>query len=358
MEVVMDETRVAFLERIIASPSPSGFEQPVQQIIREEIKQYTDEVRTDVHGNVIASINPGGTPRVMLTAHCDELGLLIRHIDDQGFLYFATIGGFDPSTLVGNRVHVHTPSGPILGIVGRPPIHLLSAEERAKAPKLSDLWIDIGASSQEEAKKLVPLGSVATRAVQLERMQNNLVVSRALDDKASLFSIVEAMRRIHARRTELEAGVFFVSAVQEEVGLRGARTAAFSVDPLIAIAVDVTFTSDHPETSKRILGDIKLNGGPVLSLGGNINPRVYQLLIKAAEEAGLAWQIDPQASNTYTDTDEIQVVRGGIATGLVSIPCRYLHTGSETVSLKDVDDVAELLSRFVLALNKDTNVIP
>ena len=354
----MDESRVAILKRIISSPSPSGFEQPVQQVIREEIKNYTSEVRTDVHGNVIASLNPQGTPRVMLTAHCDELGFLIRYIDDQGFLYFAPIGGFDPSTLPGNRVHVHTPSGPILGVIGRPPVHTLSSEDRGKAPKLSDLWIDIGAANQEEAKKLVPLGSVATRAAQLEHMQNDVVVSRALDDKSSLFAIVEAMRRIHEKQETLEAGVFFVSAVQEEVGSRGARTAAYSVDPLIAVAVDVTFTSDHPNTSKKDLGDIQLNGGPVLSIGGNINPRVYQLLVKAAEEAGLNWQIDPQASRTSTDTDEIQVVRGGVATALVSIPCRYLHTGSEIVSLKDVDEVAELLSRFVLALRKDTNVIP
>ena len=354
----MDESRVSFLERMITSPSPSGFEQPVQQVIRDEIKQFTDEVRTDVHGNVIAALNPSGTPRVMLTAHCDELGFLIRYIDEQGFLYFAPIGGFDPSTLPGNRVLIQTPDGPIPGVIGRPPVHTLSSDDRSKAPKLTDLWIDIGAADQEEAKKLVPLGSVATRAATLEHLRNNIVVSRALDDKSSVFAISETMRRLHAQREALKAGVFFVSAVQEEVGSRGARTAAYSVDPLIAVAVDVTFTSDHPAVSKKELGDMKLNGGPVLSLGGNINPRVYQFLIKAAEEAGISWQIDPQPSNTWTDTDVIQVARGGIATALVSIPCRYLHTGSEMASLKDMDEVAELLTRFVLSLDKETNVIP
>ncbi|GHO88914.1 M42 family metallopeptidase [Dictyobacter formicarum] len=355
---MIDESRVSFLERLISSPSPSGFEQPVQQVVREEIKKYTDEVRTDVHGNVIAALHPEGTPRVMLTAHGDELGFLIRYIDEQGFLYFAPVGGFDPSTLPGNRVHVHTPSGPILGVIGRPPVHTLSSEDRGKSPKLADLWIDIGANSQEEARKLVPLGSVATRAAQLERMQNDTIVSRALDDKSSVFALVETMRRLHQKREALKAGVFFVSAVQEEVGSRGAQTAAFSVDPLIAVAVDVTFTSDHPGTSKKDLGDIKLHGGPVLSIGGHINPRVYQLLVKAADEAGIAWQVDPQAARTSTDTDVIQVVRSGVATALVSIPCRYLHTGSEIASLKDIDEVAELLTRFVLALDKDTNVIP
>jgi endoglucanase len=354
----MEESRVAFLERLISSPSPSGFEQPAQQVIRAEIQKYVDNVRTDVHGNVIAALNPEGNPRVMLTAHTDELGFLIRHIDDQGFLYFAPIGGFDPSTLPGNRVYVHTPTGPILGVIGRPPVHTLSSEERGKGPKLNDLWIDIGATDQAEAKKLVPLGSVATRAAQLEHMQKDIIVSRALDDKSSVFALVETMSRLHKKRKDLKAGVFFVSAVQEEVGSRGAQTAAFSVDPLIAVAVDVTFTSDHPGTSKKEIGDVRLNGGPVLSIGGNINPRVYQLLIKAADEAGIAWQIDPQAASTSTDIDVIQVVRGGVATALVSIPCRYLHTGSEIASLKDIDEVAELLATFVLALDQATNVIP
>ena len=354
----MDESRVAFLQKMIASPSPSGFEQPVQKVIREEIQQYSDETRTDVHGNVIAVLNPGGAPRVMLTAHCDELGLLIRYIDEQGFLYFGTIGGFDPSTLAGSRVQIHTPSGPVLGIIGRQPIHTLSGEERGKAPKLSELWIDIGVANKEEARQLVPLGSVATRAAQLERLRGEIVTSRALDDKAGIFSVVEAMRRLHEKRDELQAAVYFVSAVQEEVGSRGARTAAYSVDPLIAVAVDVTFTSDHPGTSKREIGEVEINGGPVLTIGGNINPRVYQLLVDAAARAEIAWQIDPQSGNTYTDTDVIQIARGGIATALVSIPCRYLHTGSETASLKDMDQVAELLARFVLSITKETNVIP
>lgn len=354
----MEESRIAFLRRLIATPSPSGFEQRAQQVVREEVQNYTDELRTDVHGNVIAALNPGGNPRVMLTAHCDELGFLVRYIDDKGFIYFAPIGGFDPSTLPGERVHVHTANGPVLGIIGRKPLHLLQSDERGKAPKLSELWIDVGVNSKEEAQALVAIGSVATRAAELETLRGDLVVSRALDDKSGIFTVVEAMRRLHEQREKLKASVFFVSAVQEEVGLRGARTSAFGVDPLIAVAVDVTFTSDHPQTSKQEIGDIALNSGPVITIGGHINPRVYNILISAAEEAGIAYQIDPQASGTGTDTDVIQVARAGVATGLVSIPCRYLHTGSEIVSLKDIEESAELLSRFVLALDVETNVIP
>ena len=354
----MEESRIAFFKRLIASPSPSGFEQRVQQVIREEAQHYTDELRTDVHGNVIATLNPGGNPRVMLTAHCDELGFLVRYIDDKGFLYFAPIGGFDPSTLPGERVHIHTAHGPILGVIGRKPVHLLQSEERGKAPKLSELWIDIGVADKEEAQELVAIGSIATRAAQLETLHGDLIVSRALDDKSGVFTVLEAMRRLHEQRDKLKASVFFVSAVQEEVGLRGAHTSAFGVDPLIAVAVDVTYTSDHPQTSKNEIGDVRLNGGPVITIGGRINPRVYDILIAAADEAGIAYQIDPQASGTGTDTDVIQVARAGVATGLVSIPCRYLHSGSEIVSLKDIDEVAKLLSCFVLALDAETNVIP
>jgi endoglucanase len=354
----MDETRLAFLHRLIASPSPSGFEQPVQRVIREEICHYTDAVRTDVHGNVIAALNPSGQPRVMLTAHCDELGFLIRYIDADGFLYFAPIGGFDPSTLPGNRVQVHTSAGPIVGVIGCKPVHLMSRDERGKTPKLSELWIDIGAANREEAQQLVSLGSIATRATQLERLRGDLVVSRALDNKAGIFTLVETMRCLSARREALKAGVFFVSAVQEEVGSRGVRTSAYEVDPLIAVAVDVTFTSDHPGISKHEIGEVKLNGGPVITIGGRINPRVYALLVKAAEDGKLGWQLDCQPSFTGTDTDNIQVTRSGVATGLVSIPCRYMHTGSEIVSLKDIDEAVEVLTRFVLAINEETDVIP
>ncbi len=354
----MEESRLAFLQRMIAAPSPSGFEQKVQQVIREEVQHYTDELRTDVHGNVIAALNPGANPRIMLTAHCDELGFLIRYIDDSGFLYFAPIGGYDPATLPGERVKIYTPQADILGVIGRKPVHLLEGDERGRAPKLSDLWIDIGASSREEAQQLVPIGSTATRAAQLEPLRGNLVTSRALDDKAGIFAVVEAVRRVFERREQLKAAVFFVSAVQEEVGLRGARTGAFGVDPLIAVAVDVTFTSDHPQTSKYSIGDIKLNGGPVITLGGHINQPIYARLVAAAEEVGMTYQLDPQAGATGTDTDVIQVTRAGVATGLLSIPCRYLHTGSEIVSLQDIDQVADLLAHFVLALDEQANVIP
>jgi tetrahedral aminopeptidase len=354
----MYEAQYALLQRLIASSSPSGFEQRAQQVVREEALAFADEVRTDVHGNVIASLNPKGYPRVMLTAHIDELGFLIRYIDEQGYLYFTPIGGFDASTLQGERVIVHTPGGPVSGVVGCRAVHLLEGDERGKVPSLRDMWIDIGAASQEEARQLVPLGSAATRAAQPEILRGDLVVSRALDNKSGICAIIEALRRLHERRAQLHAAVFLVSAVQEEVGTRGAQTSAYSIDPHIALTVDVTFASDHPQTSKIRLGDVKLGGGPGITIGGFVNPRIYQGMIAAAEKAEIPYQYDIQSSYTGTDNDKIQVIRGGVATGLLNIPCRYMHSGSEVVSLKDIDATAELMAQFVLSLNEETNLIP
>jgi tetrahedral aminopeptidase len=354
----MDESRFAFLERLVASPSPSGFEQPAQQVVRTEIQQFADEVRTDVMGNVIAALNPGGTPRVMLTAHCDELGFLIRFIDERGFLYFSPIGGFDPSSLPGERVFVHTPTGPLPGVLGRKPVHLMDKKERSQAPDLDDMWIDIGAAHQQEAQELVPLGCVATRANGLARLRGDLVVSRGMDNKSSILAIVETMRLLHEQRDQLQAGVFFVSSVQEEIGGRGAALAAYGIDPQIALIIDVTFASDHPQTSEVMLGNVKLGGGPTLTKGPFVSPRVYELLTEAARAAGMAYQLDLQAGPTHTDNDAVRLARTGIATGLLNLPCRYMHTSSEVVSLKDIAETGQLMADFVLALNKDTNLIP
>ncbi len=354
----MHEARLAFLKRLVASPSPSGFEQPAQEVVREEARQFADEVRTDVMGNVIAALNPSGSPRVMLTAHCDELGFLIRYIDDRGFLYFSPIGGFDPSTLPGERVLIHTPSGALPGVLGRKAIHLMGSREREQAPDIAELWIDIGASSKDEAAELVPLGCIATRANQLELLRGDLLVSRGMDNKSSILAIVETMHLLNAQRQQLQAAVFFVSAVQEEIGGHGAALAAHAIDPQVALILDVTFASDHPQTSEATLGAIKLNGGPAITTGAFTNPRVFQLLNEVAKTAGIACQLDLQAGYTHTDNDSVRLTHSGIATGLLNLPCRYMHSSSEVVSLQDIEQAGALMAQFVLALNAQTTFIP
>lgn len=354
----MDDTRLAFLQRLVASPSPSGFEQPAQQVVREEIRPLCDELRTDVMGNVIGALNPAGRPRVMLTAHCDELGFLIRHIDERGFLYFSPIGTFDPSTLVGERVRVHTPSGSLPGVLGRKPIHLMTHREREQAPDLAQMWIDIGASSKAEAQHLVSPGCVATRAHELERLHNDLVVSRGMDNKSSLLAIVEALRLLHDQRARLKAGVFVVSSVQEEIGGQGAALAAFAIDPQIALTVDVTFASDHPQTSEVEMGDVKLGAGPAITTGAFVSPRVFQLLTRTAQAEEIAYQLDIQADCTHTDNDSVRLARAGIATGLLNLPCRYMHSSSEVVSLSDIEQTGLLMARLLLSLDEQTSLLP
>ena len=219
------------------------------------------------------------------------------------------------------------------------------------------MWIDIGVDSRKRPKNRAHW-SIATRAAQFEPLRGDLVISRALMIKQACSQSRKRYAVSMSSAKSSRRASFLCPLYRKKWDSRGARTSAYGVDPLIAVAVDVTYTSDHPQTSKHEIGDIRLNGGPVISIGGRINPRVYQILLNAADEASLAYQIDPQASGTGTDTDVIQVARAGVATGLISIPCRYLHTGSEIVSLKDIDEVAELLSRFVLAIDAQTNVIP
>jgi endoglucanase len=234
----------------------------------------------------------------------------------------------------------------------------MKGEERSKAPEMSDLWIDIGAANKEEAQELVPLGSIATRAHELERLRGDLIVSRATDNKASVLSIIEALRLLSEQRDQLKAAVYVVPSVQEEIGGSGAALAAYAIDPQVALIVDVTFTSDHPQTNPQEIGDIKLGGGPAILTGAYISPRVYQLLHKTAKQADMKVQFEASPSHTGTDNDSVRLARAGVATGVVSIPNRYMHTSSEVVSLNDIEKTADLMAKFVLALDKDTNLIP
>jgi Cellulase M and related proteins len=238
-------------------------------------KEYADEVRTDVHGNVIAALNPDGKPRVMLAGHCDQIGLMVQHIDEQGFLYVNPIGGFDMQVLIGQPVVVWTQDGPINGVIARKPIHLLTEEERKQIPKFHEIWVDIGAKDGDEAKKLVRIGDPITFRLEVREMSNGFINAPGIDDKVGAWTVMETLRLLSERKGDLKAAVFAVSTVQEEVGLRGAITSAFGIAPDVGIAVDVTFATDHPATDKRQVGDIKLGAGPVIYRGPNINPSSF-----------------------------------------------------------------------------------
>ncbi|MBN1909257.1 MAG: M42 family metallopeptidase [Pirellulales bacterium] len=352
----MDPDALNLFKQVLQTPSPSGYETPIQTRIREYAGKFADRVTTDVHGNVIAAKNPDAPFRVMLAGHCDQIGLIVQHIDDDGYLYVQQLGGWDPQVLLGQRMNVWTTDGPIFGVIARKPIHLLSDDEKAKAPKLKDMWVDIGAANKEEAAKRIRIGDPITVELSYHEMLNKRVVAPGMDDKCGMWVVIEALRR--AEKSKLKCGLFAVSTVQEEVGLRGARTSAFGVDPHVGIAVDVTFSSDCPTIEKKEEGDIRLGKGPVIFRGPNFNPKVVELLISTAEANDIPYQLGAAGRPPGTDANAIQLNRAGVATGLVSVPNRYMHSPVETICLDDIDHAASLLARFVEGLTEQTDFTP
>jgi putative aminopeptidase FrvX len=352
----MRRESLAFLEQLVNAPSPSGFEQSAQSVVREYVSQFADEVRTDVMGNVIAVLNPDGKPRVMLAGHCDEIGFMIRYITDQGFLHFSPIGGVDAHLVPGQKVHIHTSRGPILGVVGKKAIHLMEAEERKKVLQFHQQWIDIGAASRKQAEKRVSVGDPVTFATTFERLDGDIAVARGFDDKMGSFVVMEALRL--ASRGKPKAALFAVSTVQEEVGLRGATTSAFALEPDVAVAVDVTHGTDYPDADKKRFGDVKLGAGPVLHRGPNMNPIVARRLTSAAEKSRVAHQLVGVPGRSGTDAWAMQLARGGVATSVVSVPLRYMHTPIEVLHLRDLEGAAKLLAAFVAGLTPNVDFIP
>ncbi len=352
----MEEKSLAFFKSLLETPSPSGYEAPVQSLVRDYAAAFADDVRTDLHGNVILARNPDAPVRLMFAGHCDQIGLIVQHIDDDGFLYVGAIGGWDPLMLIGQRMRVWTRSGDILGIIARKPIHLLTDEDRKKVPKLKDLWLDIGAANKEEVAKLVRIGDAVTPELGYHETLNGRAVSPAMDDKAGAWVVVEALRRIEAKK--LRCGVFAVSTVQEEVGLRGARTSAFGIDPHVGVAVDVTHATDCPTIEKKEEGEVSLGKGPVIARGPNMNPKVVDLLLDCAEAHSIAYQLAAEGRATGTDANAIQINRAGVATALVSVPNRYMHSPVEMISLDDIDRTADLLARFAERVTEELDFVP
>ncbi len=352
----MQQDSFDFLKRLVDTPSPSGYEQQVQGVFRDRVTTYAADVRTDVLGNVYATVNPEGTPRIMLAGHADEIGFQVRYISDEGMLYFGSIGGHDVIVTVGQRVTVHTANGPIPGVLGRTAIHLLDLNERKKTPKLDDLWIDIGAKDKADTESIVTIGDCVTYNHELQNLRGNLCVARSFDDKMGVFIVAETLRLLAG--TSIKAAVIGVSTVQEEIGLRGARTSAFDVDPHIGIATDVGHSTDYPSGNKKKAGDVKLGGGPIITRGANINPIVFDLLVKTAKELEIPYQIQATPGGTGTDANVIQLNRAGVATGLIAVPLRYMHTPNEIMNLDDIEKAARLMAGFCERVTADINWTP
>ena len=349
-----------FLKALAEAPSPSGYEQPVQKVFREYIRDHVDEVQTDVLGNAFGLIKGSGKgkPTVMLAGHCDEVGFMVQYIDENGFLYFASIGGVDEQVLPGKRVWVHTQKGPIMGVVGRKPIHLIDPKDREKVAKVHEQFIDVGARDKKEAKKVCNIGDPITFVGDLEKLLGDRVVSRGFDDKVGSFVVAEVLRRIGDKKERPRCTVYGVSTVQEELGLRGATTSAYQIQPDVGIAIEVGHASDYPEVDKKRVGEHKLGAGPIVARGANINPYVHKLLLQTANKMKITVQLLGAPRATGTDANVIQLSRKGVATGLVSIPLRYMHTPTEVLSLRDLEATCRLLVGFIYELKEGMSFIP
>jgi endoglucanase len=353
----MERSAKKFFKEILESPSPSGYEQPVQEVVRRYAADFADEVRTDLHGNVIASCNPDAPLRVMFAGHADQIGLIVSHINENGYIYTNTIGGWDPQQLVGQRMTIYTANGPVAAVIARKPIHLLDQDERKQVVKQKELWLDIGAKDRDEAAAAVAVGDPVTLELSYQEMRNNLANSPGMDNKTGLWVCFEALRRAK-KRGELKVAVFAVSTVQEEIGLRGAITSAYGVNPHVGVAVDVTHATDCPSIDKTQEGDVKLGGGPVIYRGPNMNPVVVERLRAAAQSANITVQWGASGRGTGTDANAIQLCRAGVAAGLVSVPNRYMHSAVEMISLDDIDQCADLLAEFVVGMETDSDFTP
>ncbi len=392
----MKKRDIKFLKELVETPSPTGSEEKVAEAVRQRLAGIADEIHTDTMGSVHAilsshlnvihddveedaqvgafedsgeyeyaeeeTVDVSGnvvemaSPVFMLAAHMDEIGLMVRYISDDGFLSVSAIGGVDAAILPGMRVDVHTQEGTLRGIVGRKPIHLIDADDRKAVTPLDSLVIDMGLPAYK-VKQKVRVGDPITFGVGFERFGRDMAVSKSFDDKSGVFIACEVMERL-AETDQMQGTYIAAITTQEEIGTRGATTSAYSVNPDVAVAFDVTHATDYPGIDRTKYGDIRLGKGPVIAKGPNINPLVFERLVAAAEAEGIPYQLEAEPGVTGTDARAIQISQSGVPTGLVSIPLRYMHTPNETVCLKDIDDTIRLLTRFALDLEYDASFVP
>ena len=348
----MRQQSLDFLRTLVNTPSPVGHEVRGQRVWLDYAAQFADETFSDAYGNCVAVLNKGGSPRLMLAGHADEIAMAVNYIADDGYIYVRKMGGVDAAITKAQRVVIHTRNGPVKGVVGNVAPHLMKEEKEAKAPKMHDLFIDIGVPSRKEAEKLVRIGDPITLTDEFELLRNDLAVGRAFDNRIGTFAVAEALRLLKESKAKLQAEVCAVSNVQEEVGLLGARQIAYSLKPDVALVVDVTHATDYPTVSKPQHGDVKVGKGPAITHGGCNHPEVVARIEAVAKARKIPLQHEAMSSSSGTDTDAIFWTRGGIASALISLPNRYMHSPVEVVSLKDLEKIPELLAAFAASLRK------
>jgi putative aminopeptidase FrvX len=346
----MRERSLSFLQTLVNTPSPVGHEVRGQRVWLDYVKAFSEETFSDTYGNCVAVLNKGASPRIMLAAHADEIAMAVNYINEDGFIYVRKMGGIDPAISKAQRIVIHTKNGPVKGVVGNVAPHLTKHDGDPKPPKIHDIFIDIGAGGRKEAGELVRVGDPVTLADEFDLLRNDLAVARAFDNRIGTFAVAEALRLLKESRTKLNVEVCAVSNVQEEVGLLGARQIAYSLKPDIALVVDVTHATDYPTVNKCQHGDVKIGKGPALTHGGCNHPEIVARLEAVAKAKKIPLQHEAMSASSGTDTDVIFWTRGGIASALVSLPNRYMHSPVELVSLKDLEQIPQLLAAFVQSL--------
>ena len=343
---------------LLAARGPSGYETGPATVWRDAAGAFA-EASIDTIGSPLASVAPRhgsehAAPLLLVVGHIDEIGLIVTHIDDDGYLWFRGVGGWDAQILVGQRVALDTADGPVTGVVGKKPVHLLRDEEAKKVADIRELHIDIGARDGEEARERVRIGDVAVIDAQPVELPNGRLTSRALDNRLGAYVALEAARLV-AQAGGSQWGLVAVAAAQEEVTFGGSRTSAFALEPDAAIVVDVTHATDAPGIDVKEAGKHELGSGPVLSRGSTLNPALFELLFNTAQAEKIPFTIEGSARGTGTDADAVHLSRGGVPTALVSIPIRYMHSPVELVQLDDVRACARLIAAAALRLDADSS---
>jgi len=346
----MQADALRFLKKLLSAPTPSGVEAPGQRIWCEYARRWADEVHTDSYGNAVAALNPKGRPKIMLDGHIDEIGLIVKHIDEKGFLSFQAIGGVDPALVRGKRVNIHAAKGDVRGVVGAIAPHLQSREKEPKAPKIHELTIDIGAKDGKEARKRVKVGDPITFVDDFEMLTDDLAVARAFDNRAGTWVAIESLRLAAEQRDKLHCAIYACSSVQEEVGLRGASMTVFNIRPDAAFVVEVTHATDSPGISAAQHGQVKLAGGPTISIGRENHPALLDCLRAAAKAKKIKLQTETFSVSGGTDAMAIYSAVGGVPTAVVGVPTRYMHSTVEMISLTDLQKTADLLAQTCLSV--------
>jgi putative aminopeptidase FrvX len=337
-----------FLKTLLETPSPSGFETAGQRVWSDYVGRFANPVESDAYGNTFAEVNPGRSPRILISGHSDELGLMVSYISPDGFLYFQGIGGVDKALLQGQRVLVHSRAGAIPGVIGRLAIHLHEAEDRKRVVEMHEMFVDIGAKSAEDCAGSVRVGDAITIDVGVKELGGGRIAARGCDNRIGTWSAAEGLRLLAAEKDKLAANVVAASTIQEENGLYGAKMVGYRIKPDIALVVDVTHATDIPTCSKPKHGDVKLGGGPVISLGSSNHPVLVERLTEVASKKGIPVQFEANPRYTGTDADAIFLQRGGVPTVSLGLPNRYMHSPVEVIDLADLEAMAQLLAAFCL----------